>query len=148
MSTWSDYWQSYRKTTGKLTWRVAKPEDVEVIPKLRAASARVSRMPQKNPDIFALPILLALVAENQKGEVVDLLYVETQVELVKMGMSAEGFEESTELRDDLATWLRDLGFRSVTATCPTGFKAKMGKVFTRLGFGLLDDGLSRWKRYI
>lgn len=144
--TTAEFWRGYSRKTGTLTWRLAQPSDLPAIRKLRNIAERFLGCPQKNPRLFDMPVLLTLVAENEKGQIVDALYVEAQVELVKIACRARGFEESAGLEEDLSHWLRSIGIRTVLATTPPKLKDRMRGVFEALGFRLQDGWLSYWKR--
>jgi hypothetical protein len=148
MTDWLSYWRDYSKKTGELTWRIAKPSDREAIERIRLVSERYMKQRQRKANLFEFPVMLALVAEDSSGEVVDLLFVEAQVEVIKMGCSEAGFEESAALESDLGAWLKDLRFDCVIATCPIALKDRMWKVFRKLKFWPLDDGLVRWRRWL
>ena len=146
LMNYSAFWKDYRKTTGTLTWRLATPDDLPAIRRLRNISEWFLKQPQRNPTLFDLPILLTIVAENQRGQIVDALYVEAQIELVKMACTAKGFEESAGLEEDLSRWLKDIGFKTVHLTTPLNLKEKMRAIAEKLGFKCQDDLFSYWKR--
>jgi hypothetical protein len=139
-------WKDYRKTTGKLTWRLAVPDDLPAIRRLRNVTERFLQQPQRNPQLFGLPVLLTLVAVNERGTIVDLVYIEAQVEVVKMACTAVGFEESMALDEDLSKWLRECGFRTALVTTNQRMKPKMSEGLAAAGFKCMDAVLSYWKR--
>jgi hypothetical protein len=143
---WSEYWREFRKTTGRLTWRLATSADLPAIRRLRNVSERFLQQPQRNPSLFDLPVLLALVAENEKGKIVDAVYLEIQVELIKMACTRSGAEEGLALEEDIALWLKSIGFKSVLATTSVGLKERMTPILEKLGFRPVPPSLSYWKR--
>ena len=140
------FWDEYRKTTGELTWRLATTEDQPAIDRIRETSERLLNEAQKNPDLFAVPIMLVLVAENPIGEIVDALYVEAQVEVVKIGCATESFIETLDLQSDIHAWLRGLGIKTAIVRTRLSLKEKMRYVLSFLGFECQDDEFSYWKR--
>jgi hypothetical protein len=146
MIDWKDFWLNYRNTTGELTWRLARGSDQSAIERLRLGSERLLGFPQRKVDLFERPVLLALVAENEDGKIVDLLYIEAQVEVVKIGSSSKGFEESERLTNDLSDWLSSIGYKAVVASCPPILKDSMRTVLQRSGFVL--SNLLHWKRWL
>ena len=78
----SEFWRGFSKCTGRLTWRLATADDLGSINRLKNVSERFLGQPQRNPSLFRMPVLLALVAENEQGKIVDCIYLEAQVELV------------------------------------------------------------------
>ena len=98
--------------------------------------------------LFELPVLLALVAEDERGRIVDALVIEAQVEVIKLACTKDAFEESEGLQQDLAPWLRSLGFRTALATTPPKLKEQMSPGLIRSGFHCLDEAFSYWKRWI
>ncbi len=130
----SEFWKGWTKKTGLLTWRLATPDDLPSIRRLRNISERFMGMPQRDTPLFSMPVLLTLVAENENGKIVDCLYLEAQVELVKMGCSAESLIELAGLEEDLSGWLRSIGIRTVLATTVAGPKDRMARALDTLGF--------------
>lgn len=147
MSDWIEHWRGWSKRTGDLLWRAAEPRDLPAIRRLQNVAERFMGVPQKKLSLFELPILLTLVAENERGKIVDAIVIEAQVEIVKLSCTSAGFEESDQLQDDLAPWLRSLGFRTVLATTPPQFKERMTPGLVRSGFRCLDKALSYWARW-
>jgi hypothetical protein len=141
-----EFWRDYRKATGGLTWRLARKEDQPAIDRIREASERLLVERQKSPDLFAKPVLLAFVAEDAMGEVVDALYLEAQVEVIKIGCSPTALVETAGLESDLYAWLRGMGFKTATIKTRKGLKWKMSAVLEYLGFSCEDDNFSHWKR--
>lgn len=127
-------------------WRLAVPDDLPAIRRLRSISERFLGKPQRVLSLFEKPVLLALVAENAGGKIVDTLYVEMQVELIKTSCSGKGFEESAALEADLEHWLRDLGFRTIWVTTMPRLKPKMAPTLKGLGLKCLDGLVSVWRR--
>lgn len=131
---WRKFWEGYAKTTGKLTWRLARGNDYAAIRRLRNISERFLKHPQRSLSPFKTPVLLTLVAENEKGKIVDALMVEAQVEIIKTACTANGFEESAGLAEDLSNWLHALGFKRVIVGAPPRLADKMADLLMRLGF--------------
>jgi hypothetical protein len=129
-----------------LTWRLALPEDQPAIDRIKEASERLLDEKQKSPALFERPVLLALVAEDDTGQVVDALYLEAQVEVVKIGCSSTALVETAGLESDLYTWLRGMGFKTATIRTRKSLKEKMAYVLEYLGFECEDDTFSRWTR--
>lgn len=142
----ANYWKDFRRTTGTLTWRLATSEDQPAIDRIREASERLLNEKQKSPALFGRPVLLALVAEDAEGNVVDALYLEATVEVCKVGSSPIGLIETAGLESDLYSWLRGMGFKTATIRTRRSLKAKMRVALTLLGFTCEDDKFSRWTR--
>lgn len=144
---WARFWHSYSKTTVTgITWRLATPDDMGSIRRIRGISERLRGVPQRKPNLFEKPVLLALVAENEHGRIIDAVYVEMQVEVVKIGLSASGMIESAAIEPDLTQWLRDLNFRTVLVTTPPTLKERMGNFLKVLGFRSSEGKLTYWRR--
>ena len=142
------FWKDWSKTTGKLTWRLAVPSDLPAIRRLKNVSERFLGMPQRNPALFSMPVLLTLVAENERGKLVDCLYLEAQVELVKMGCVSSAVDELAGLEEDLSTWLKSIGIRTVLATTLAGPQGKIADGLAALGFKTCDRIWHYWKRVL
>ena len=143
----SEFWKDWTKCTGKLTWRLATPVDLLSIRRLRNVSERFMGMPQRNPTLFSMPVLLTLVATNERGKIVDCLYLEAQVELVKLACTAESLTELAGLEEDLSTWLKSVGIRTVLATTLAAPGNRMSRALESLGFKCCDRVWSYFKRH-
>lgn len=146
MSSPYEFWRDYKKTTGELTWRLAVPDDLLAIRKLRIASERFLNQKQRNIPLFSSPILLTLVAEDETGKIVDALYIETQVEIAKIGCSEAGFTETAGLAEDLSMWLRAIGYKRANIKTVHALKEKMTGLLGALGFSCGDSEFSNWSR--
>lgn len=142
----ANFWNNWCKSTGSLTWRVAVREDQPAIDKLREASERLLNEKQKTPDLFNRPVLLTLVAEDRQGNLVEALYLEVQVEVIKIGCSSVALVETAGLEANLYAWLRGLGFKTATIRTRKSLKEKMSTVLEFLGFRCEDETFSRWTR--
>lgn len=144
----SEFWKNWTKCTGSLRWRLATPDDLPAIRRLRNASQRLTGEPQRNPALFDMPVLLTLVAENQDGKIVDALYLEAQVELVKIGCSPDGLAEIAGLEEDLSIYLKSIGIRTVLATTLVTRKDKMADGLISLGFKSCEGFWRYFKRHL
>lgn len=142
----ASFWKNYRQTTGDLTWRLAVPEDQPAIDRIIETSERLLDEKQKSPNLFVPPVMLALVAEDVDGDVVDCLYVEAQCEVIKIGCSATSFTETAGLESDLYAWLRGMGLRTAIIKTRQSLKEKMRSGLSFLGFECMDDDFSHWRR--
>ena len=146
MTSRADFWKDYRRCTGSLTWRLATPDDLPRIRRLRNISERFLGMPQRDIPLFSMPVLLTLVAENERGKIVDCLYLETQVEVVKIGCDAGAFEESAGLEADISKWLRSIGIKTVLVTTTERTEKRMASFLHRLCFHRVEAMFRYWKR--
>ena len=142
----ASFWRSYRKCTGDLTWRLATLDDQPSINRIKEASERLLDEKQKSPALFDRPVLLALVAEDVEGKIVDLLYLEAQCEVIKVGCSESALVETAGLESDLYAWLRGMGFKTATIRTRKSLKQKMTPVLEFLGFACEDSEFTRWTR--
>lgn len=144
----SEFWRGFSKCTGRLTWRLATADDLGSINRLKNVSERFLGQPQRNPSLFRMPVLLALVAENERGKIVDCLYLEAQVELVKLACTAESLTELAGLEEDLSIWLKSIGIRTVLATTLAGPKDRMAEGLLGLGFKSCDRVWTYFRRHL
>lgn len=140
------FWQDYRKTTGDLTWRLATKEDQAAIDAIRESSEKSLGEKQQDLNLFARPVLLALVAEDAHGVVVDAMYLEAQIEVRKVGCSPVALVETAGIESELYAWARGMGFKTVTIRTRKSLKEKMVAVLEYLGFECSDDKFSHWTR--
>jgi hypothetical protein len=144
----AERWKDYRRCTGKLTWRLATPDDLPSIRKMRNISERFLHQKQSQIGLFSPPVLLTLVAENERGKIVDCLYVQSIVEISKISCTEAGFEETAGLEADLYAWLREIGFKQAIINTNHGLREWMRPVLEKLGFTCKDDTFSRWVRHL
>lgn len=140
-----DFWSTYRKQAGNLTWRAATEHDVPSILRLWKVTERLLGK-QDKPMLFARPVLLTLVAEDQNGRIVDALYVEATVDITKIGCSREGFEGALPLAEDIRAWLTGRGFRIARICIPKKLRMTMAPVLRAFRFWPADFELSQWIR--
>ena len=148
MESPADLWRNYRKTTGKLTWRLATPDDLPRIRKMRNISERFLHQKQSQIGLFSPPVLLTLVAENEHGKIVDCLYVQSIVEISKISCIEAGFEETAGLEADLYAWLRGIGFKQAIINTNHGLRERMRPILEKLNFKCQDGMFSRWSRHL
>ena len=148
MQSPADAWKDYRRCTGKLVWRLATPDDLPAIRHLRNISERFLHQRQSRIGLFSPPVLLTLVAENERGKIVDALYVQSVVEISKIACTESGFEETAGLEADLYAWLRGIGFREAIIKTNLGLRERMRPILEKLGFKCGDDTFSRWTRHL
>ena len=148
MKSPADFWKDYRRCTGSLTWRLATPNDLPRIRRLRNISQRFLGMPQRDIPLFSMPVLLTLVAENERGKIVDCLYLETQIEVVKIGCNAGAFEETGGLEEDMARWLRRIGIKTVLVTTTEKTENRMEAFLHKLHFYRAEAMFRYWKRHL
>ena len=144
----SEFWRDWSKCTGKLTWRLVTADDLPAINRLRNISERFLGQPQRNPSLFRMPVLLALVAENERGKIRDCVYLEAQVEMTKMACTAESLTELAGLEEDLSKWLRSIGIRAVLATTVAHPKNTMANALHTLRFKSCEGIWTYWKRLL
>ena len=142
----ASFWKGYRRKTGSLTWRLATPEDVPRIRHLGKIMERFLGLKQDFPDMFARPVLLCLVAENEAGQIVDGLYIEAKAEILKINCTARGYAGMEEIKDDLQNWLKGIGFRYANIVAPRKIKGKMLPQLKRMGFWEIGSRFSHWMR--
>ena len=144
----ANFWKGYRRTTGKLTWRLSTTDDLPRIRKLRNVTERFLHQRQSQIGLFSPPVLLTLVAENEHGKIVDCLYVQSIVEISKITCSEDGLEETAGLAEDLHNWLRGIGFKQAIINTNHGLREHMRPVLEKLGFKCQDGMFSRWTRHL
>ena len=142
----ANFWKDYRKTTGELTWRLATPDDLPRIRKMRNTTERLLHQRQDQIGLFSPPVLLTLVAENEHGKIIEALYVESIVEIRKISCTTSGLEETAGLEADLYQWLRGIGFKQAIINTNHGLRERMRPVLEKLGFKCQDGIFSRWTR--
>jgi hypothetical protein len=105
-------------------------------------------MSQRNPPLFSSPVLLTLVALNERGKLVDCVFVEAQVEICKMACTPESLIESSLIQDDVREWLKNIGIQTVLMKVLPEHKPKMAAGLEALGFKCMDRMFSYWRRLL
>lgn len=144
----SELWIGWTKKTGSLTWRLGTPDDLPAIRRLRNISERFLHQRQSQIGLFSPPVLLTLVAENEKGKIVEALYVQSIVEISKIGCTGSGLDETAGLEADLYAWLKKIGFKQAIINTNHTLRERMRPVLEKLGFKCQDGMFSRWTRHL
>jgi hypothetical protein len=142
----AERWRHWRATALGLTWRVALPEDMSSIERMWKAKRRVLGTKCPLPDLFKSPVLIALVAENNRGQVVDGVFLEAVVDVTKLGAKPEGLASLAEISGDLAAFVKGRKFRCITAAMPRHVSARMAGGLVRAGFH--EQRLALWDRWV
>ena len=142
----TEVWREWRRTSDGLTWRVALPEDMPAIQRIWDAKARVIGVKCSLPDLFAPPVLLTLVAEDDRGRIVDGVFLEAIVDVTKLGAKPGGFQSLTGIADELASFVHNRKFRLVMAAMPGKAAEKMADGLKEAGFH--EEQLKLWNRWV
>lgn len=121
----SESWREWRREAEGLIWRVAVPEDKPQIERMWRVKERLLGVKYPLPDLFAPPVILALVAEDDRGWIVDGVFLECVADVTKLSGNPRGFRALTAIEHDLASFLGLRGFRRVTAAMPRRVSDKM-----------------------
>jgi hypothetical protein len=138
-------WSNYRRRAGDLTWRLATVEDIPDILKLWRTTEKLLGK-QDKPMLFAPPVLLAMVAEDDHGKICDAFYCEAVLDVTKIGCSRRGFEGSEVIVEDLRKWAARRSFRLARIAIPKKLAGVMAATLKLFGFSCVDDNLSHWAR--
>jgi hypothetical protein len=116
------------ETANGLTWRMMRIEDAPRVLDLWAEMDRKLGR-QDKPNLFALPVLLTLVAEDEAGDIVTALYGEAVVDLTLIGMDRRAMESTAELTRPLGGFLRSQwGIRAVRVLVPMRLRKGMKRL--------------------
>lgn len=108
----------WRHPTGNgLTWRLALPEDMPRLYELWGAMDRKLGK-QDKPDLLKLPVLLALVAEDEAGVIVGGVYGEAVVDFTGIGTDRRAMESAAELFPELREFFRVRSLRVARVLVP------------------------------
>jgi hypothetical protein len=143
----SDDWRDWRAEAKGLTWRCALPQDMFAMERLWKAKGRVVGNDDR-PDLFAWPVVLTLVAEDDQGFIVDGVFLEAVVDVTKIGCSPEGFESLVGIAPELAGFVASRKMRFVYAILPTRLDRVMGKLLKLAGFEDRGKMQSVWAKRI
>jgi|ERR1700744_6449582 len=127
-------WEHFSFRAGNVTWRIARPKDIQAIDELLEEKDRALRIMgvlpvgrhSPRPAMMSFPTLITLVAENDQGIVVDGLFIEAVADMTKMSLREDTFAGLSDgLADDLAAWLKSRRFRLVNVVVPKRFGNRM-----------------------
>ncbi len=138
-------WREWRRESEGLVWRAALPADLSAIKRVWKAKARILGVKCTMPDLFAWPVILTLVAEDQRGRIVDGVFLEASVDVTKLGANPNGFASLGGLADELAHFVSTRKIRRITAAMPESVSEKMAGGLIKAGFRRL--ALALWDRW-
>lgn len=78
--------------------------------------------------------MLALVAEDKSGKIVDCLILEAQVEVSKVGCNAQSFLEASGLAQDLLNWLHQQSIRKAFLSLSRPGTPEQEQMLEEIGF--------------
>lgn len=129
------------QTSNGYTWRLARAEELPLIEDLWCVQESVIGK-QDKPDLFNIPVVLTLVAENEAGEIVEALYAEAVVEFTSIGAERGALRSVNELFPHLRRFCGDRSLRVARVNVPRGI-ARMVRKFLP-GLVQLDEELSQF----
>jgi hypothetical protein len=121
-------------------------EDLPAIERMWEIKARLVGAKCSLPDLFAPPVVLTLVAENEWGRIVDGVFLEAVCDVTKLSATPKGFQSLTVIADELAAFAHSRKFRRITAAMPKKASERMAEGLTRAGFQ--PQQLSLWDREV
>jgi hypothetical protein len=105
------------KATSGLTWRLAVESDIPRIHDLwTAMEGKLGK--QDKPDLFEVPVVLTLVAEDEAGVIVSAIYGEAVVDWTGIGTDRRAADSLSELFPVLHSFLFDRGIRVTRVLVP------------------------------
>jgi hypothetical protein len=137
-------WREWRAESDGLVWRIAVAEDAGVIARMWEAKARLLGAKCSLPDLFASPVVLTLVAEDERGRVVDGAFFEAVIDCTKLSGRPGGFQSLTGIAGELGAFFQSRTFRRATAAMPPKVSEKMAAGLERAGF--VHQQLELWER--
>jgi hypothetical protein len=116
------------KTANGLTWRMMRIEDApRVVDLWREMDRKLGK--QDSPNLFALPVLVTLVAEDELGEIVEALYGEAVIDLTLIGCDRRAMASTVELTGPLGSFLKSQwNIRAVRVLVPRRLRAGMKRL--------------------
>jgi galactitol-specific phosphotransferase system IIC component len=98
------------------------------------------------PDLFASPVVLTLVAEDQRGRVVDGVFFEAVIDCTKLSARPGGFRSLTGIAAELGAFFKSRSFRRTLAAMPPRISDKMEDGLKRAGF--FRETLHLWSKWL
>lgn len=139
-----DDWREWRAEADGITWRVALSEDIPSIERMWRVKQRLIGKKETLPDLFKGPVVIALVAEDEQGWIVDGVFIECVADITKLSGNPHGFKSLTKIQGKLASFLGTRGFRRVTAAMTPRLSEKMGDGLRSAGFD--EQQLCLWQK--
>ncbi len=127
-------------------WRIALPGDMPAIERMWEAKRRILGIKNPLPDLFASPVVITVVAEDERGRIVDGAFFEAVIDCTKLGGRRGGFQSLATIADELAWFFKTRKFRRVTAAMPILVSSKMSNGLKRAGFTC--QKLCFWDRWL
>lgn len=140
-------WRDWRLEHDGLIWRVALQKDEPGIAGvLDAVDNRLGK--QDRPDLYAAPVLLTLVAEDETGAIVDGLYIELVAEIVKFSDNRRAFDSYEKLLPYIGSFLQSREVRVVQMNVLSRWERVMSGSLERMGFGPIAPKFKTWMRKV
>lgn len=115
---------AWRQKVGPLTWRLAVVEDIPSLNELWGAMDKKLGK-QDRPDLFAMPVVLTLVAENENGVVVQGIYGEAVIDFTGIGTDRRAMASIGELFPALHEHFFERTIRVIRVLVPKRLAAGM-----------------------
>ena len=129
----SDFNLAWRQTTRDgLTWRLAVMDD---LPRLRELWAEMDEKlgeKQDKPDLFAMPVLLTLVAEDTSGKLIAAIYGEAVVDWAMIGTDRAAARSIDELWPQLTFFLFERTVRVTRVLVPMRLRRHMARLLPQM----------------
>lgn len=124
--------QNWRlKAANGLTWRLAIPEDMASIFLLWQEMDRKLGK-QDKPDLFDMPVMLTLVAEDEAGTIRGAIYGEAVVDFTGIGTDRAVMEAVPDLFPTLRDYLGERTIRVVRVAVPRLLRRGMARALPGL----------------
>ena len=133
------FWQAFElKSKNGLTWSLCRAED---IPELFQCVKFLERYcgPQAAPPLFQFPVVLALVARDEMGLIVDGCYLEMICEVAKLGFTKKGTQDFQELAPYLTEFMKARKIRIVQVHARRRIAQFLAPLYKLIGFKSMEN---------
>lgn len=130
----------------KIVLREARKEDWQVIEQIHRDHQAAQGSSYDLPNLFALPVILALVGVDENDAIRNVVYAEAIAELRFVGCDPVATAFSQREADGFAYVLRNLGYRCLDCCVPRSLKKMIGKPLRRARFKCIDQEFSLFTR--
>lgn len=96
------------------------------------------------PDMFAPPVIVTLVAEDESGTIVQGLYMEMVVDLTMLGLHREAFDSAEVLLPTLAGLAFSRRIRTGRVTTLRSMRSRVRKMLEKVGFRTDAGAVDHW----
>lgn len=134
----------WRLKSGAVTWRLALPSDAMAMAGLVVDMQERTGVERDCPDMFAWPVMITLVAEDDSGTIVGAVYMEAIAEIKMLNFNRDAFTSAEALLPLLAGLANERKIRWGRVSTKHWIQRRVSRMLRAVGFELEPDRMDHW----